>query len=86
MANNRLYLYCKSCGKAFGAIAKTMGNGWYASSDIKSDELNEFFDRHNKCNKHKANGMDEGYYDVIEENNGLVKKVGFRDENGDLEL
>jgi hypothetical protein len=77
MANNRLYLYCKKCGKAT-TIAKSMGDGWYSTDNA----LDEFFERHNPHNK--EDGYSRNFFGLIEEMSPKVKQVGFRDKDGDL--
>ena len=57
-----------------------MGDGWY---DGEKD-FNPFFERHDKHNKEDGFGSD--FYKLIEEQDEKVTKVGFRDENGDLDL
>ena len=46
MANNRMYLVCNVCER-FTAIAKTMGDGWYATGA----DLNDFFNVHEHVSK-----------------------------------
>ena len=72
-------MYCKSCGKA-RTIMKNMGDGWY---DWNPD-MDEFLDRHNPHNK--EDGISSNFFGFIEEIDEKVKKVGFRDENSDLDL
>ena len=59
MANNRLYLRCRSCGKMI-MIAKHFLTPWHINTD-KLDAINDFFDEHFLCftdNKVYPNSFD----------------------------
>ena len=56
MANNRIYLRCKSCGDHI-FIGKRLGSGYWLSENYPEykgvpflDRLNEFYDKHKYCN------------------------------------
>jgi len=58
MANNRIYIRCKGCGKTL-FLGKTFLDGYYWQNYYGEgvhleDRLNEFFDKHNYCSEPKA--------------------------------
>ena len=66
MANNRMYLRCRTCGDIF-FLGKTYDLGYYTLDDYyenKSliDSLNDFYDEHNFCIKE----INEKYIDYAE--------------------
>ena len=55
MANNRIYLRCRTCGKAL-FLGKCYLDGYYYGSyanhqDCLEDELNDFYEKHKFCNE-----------------------------------
>lgn len=70
MANNRIYLRCKSCGEEF-FLGKRLTDGYWLCNYHEErgsimDQLNEFYDKHTYC---KGNGQDcfEIAYEMPEE-------------------
>jgi len=68
MANNRMCLKCKTCGKWI-PIAKSMGGGYYLSPVFSEERLNDFLDRHTFCidGPDGAGGGNEGDYCIAYE-------------------
>ena len=59
MANNRMFIYCGSC-KRFLCFAKYYpSSGWYIQAENLEDEMNEFFDEHDR----KCWEDDQGFVD-----------------------
>lgn len=48
MANNRMWLVCRSCNERF-LLGKCMGDGCYYTRPFHSEELEEFYDEHYCC-------------------------------------
>ena len=53
MANNRIYLRCRRCGKSI-FLGKCFGDGYYTNDVYYKDKtfieaLNNFYDKHNFC-------------------------------------
>ena len=68
MANNRLYIRCKSCGKVV-YIGKHFADALKAPADIH-DKLNEFFFDHNYCgNMHYSLELCEEFPGEMTDNN-----------------
>lgn len=65
MANNRLRIKCRVCGKTF-PIAKSMGGGYYLSPAFSEKGLEEFLDEHTFCDKGDEIG-DEGDFCIAYE-------------------
>ena len=63
MANDRIYMRCKSCGQKL-YIGKSMGGGFYYPDWMSELErkLNDFYYDHTFCN-----GGDEGTFDIVYE-------------------
>lgn len=82
MANNRLYIRCKSCGKVV-FIGKHFADALKAPADIR-EKLNEFFFDHNYCgNAHYSLELCEEFPGEMTENN--IDSDGFvywYNENG----
>ena len=75
MANNRIYIRCKGC-KGFMPFAKfypsDYGCGWFSYTG--SDEFNNFFERHGKCNKMDNYG---DFWDILTEGDSRLKLIDF---------
>lgn len=84
MADNRIYLRCKSCGRTL-FLGKCGLGYWYTSYDgiPLEEKLNEFYEKHNYCTMEKteAQSYDEklfplpkgfeeciGAFDIVYEN------------------
>ena len=72
MANNRIYIKCRACGKEF-FLGKESGFGYYwhnyhEDGEHLEDKLNNFFDKHyfcDGCAEAQPNGID-GWPDHFE--------------------
>ena len=85
MANNRMYLRCKNCGEVL-LLGKTMSNGYSVYSDTICDDLNEFYDEHNFCDKDK-NIKELEYCDTPlgkYKHNDNIFEIAYEIENDDL--
>ena len=63
MADNRLYLKCRVCGGTF-FLGKRFGFGYYRNTEIKSDELLDFFDKHDECALSQEINFTDDIFDV----------------------
>lgn len=71
MANNRIYLRCKTCGDVL-YLGKCFGNGYsYCNYDnLKlENKLNDFFEKHNWCDREAVDYAD-----------GFEPKINFTEE------
>lgn len=71
MANNRIYLRCKTCGDVL-FLGKCFGEGYYYCNYNNSNlekELNDFFEKHNWC-----------INDIVEHADFFEPKIKFTDE------
>ena len=66
MANNRLRIKCRVCGKTF-PVAKTMGGEYYLSPAFSADGLEDFFSEHAFCDKGTEGIGDEGDFCIAYE-------------------
>lgn len=59
MANNRMYLKCRSCGKSIYIGGELGSPYWIAKRDGKHedfrDDLNEFYEQHHYCYEGDSN-------------------------------
>lgn len=64
MANNRIYLKCKGCGKMM-FLGKTFGDGYYwiqyDGHESLTKELNNFYNEHAFCAEIPDNGFEIEY-------------------------
>lgn len=66
MANNRIYLRCKYCGKEL-FLGKRFCEGYYYknynSDKTLEEKLNEFYDEHSFCNDYTQDCFEINYED-----------------------
>lgn len=66
MANNRLYIKCKSCGEEL-CIGKHFGHCYFTPSDDTDKRLNNFYEKHAFCQKDQDGFADRGYFEITYE-------------------
>lgn len=62
MANNRMWLVCRGCGKKI-LLGKTMLSGYYVHYDDIQTELNNFYGEHAFCDE-KEEVYSENQYEL----------------------
>lgn len=67
MANDRMYIRCKGCGKCY-FLAKCYSNGYYVLEEEELfHNLNVFFDEHKFCNSENHDGYDYPDFELVYE-------------------
>lgn len=84
MANNRIYLRCKACGKMF-FLGKHFCQGWYYTNytpdkGTLEDKLNAFYDEHIYCKGYPLECLEIEYEDKPEPVTNADKVRGMTDE------
>lgn len=87
MANNRIYLRCRTCGKTL-FLGKCFGDGYYTNNDYYKDNtflesLNKFYGEHNWCDGDPVDEHLEPKFvakDVDNENNFEIAYEFYKDD------
>ena len=81
MANNRLYIKCKSCGEEL-CIGKHFGHCYFTPSDDTDKLLNDFYEKHAFCQKGQDAFADRGDFEItyeIEPNGNMTELISRAD-------